>query len=107
MKSKPSISHEDSIAETKLNWFVYMIRTQKGKLYTGISTDVVRRLLEHQEGNKGAKFFRSDGVDALLLLESGYNRSSASIREAEIKKLSRLEKLRLIHLQSPCAFIPS
>lgn len=84
-----------------------MIRTQKGKLYTGITTEVVRRLSEHQNSNKGAKFFRSDGVDALLLVETGYDRSSASIREAEIKKLSRLQKLSLIRLQAPCTFLQS
>jgi putative endonuclease len=77
-------------------WYVYMIRATDQSLYTGITTDVERRFAEHQSGRAGAKYFRGRSPEQLVLVESGYDRSSASIREAQIKKLSREQKLELI-----------
>lgn len=77
-------------------WTVYIIRASDASLYTGITTDVARRFAQHREG-KGAKYFHSGRrPQQLLYQESGHNRSTASRREAEIKKLSRSAKLRLI-----------
>lgn len=83
------------------SWYVYMIRTQGGRLYTGITTDVARRWREHCAGKIGAKFFRSDRPADLCLVESGLTRSSSSQREAAIKKLSPAEKRLLIRCQGP------
>jgi putative endonuclease len=82
-------------------WWVYMVETETGKLYTGISTDVERRFQEHcdRNSNKGAKFFRSDRAKALVFQEPCDNRSEASKREAAIKKLSRREKCVLIGMK--------
>lgn len=77
-------------------WYVYIIRATDQSLYTGITTDVERRFAEHQSGRAGAKYFRGRSPEQLVLVESGYDRSSASIREAQIKKLSREQKLELI-----------
>ncbi len=77
-------------------WYVYIIRATDQSLYTGITTDVERRFAEHQSGRAGAKYFRGRSPVELVLVESGYDRSSASIREAQIKKLSREQKLELI-----------
>lgn len=77
-------------------WYVYMIRATDQSLYTGITTDVERRFAEHQTGRAGAKYFRGRSPEKVVLVESGYDRSSASIREAQIKKLSREQKLQLI-----------
>jgi putative endonuclease len=77
-------------------WFVYIIRATDQSLYTGITTDVERRFAEHQSGRAGAKYFRGRSPEQLVRIESGYDRSSASIREAQIKKLSREQKLQLI-----------
>ncbi|MDG1819717.1 MAG: GIY-YIG nuclease family protein [Porticoccaceae bacterium] len=77
-------------------WFVYMIRATDQSLYTGITTDVERRFAEHKSGRAGAKYFRGRSPEQVVLVESGYDRSSASIREAQIKKLSREQKLQLI-----------
>ena len=77
-------------------WYVYIIRATDQSLYTGITTDVERRSAEHQSGRAGAKYFRGRSPVELVLVESGYDRSSASIREAQIKKLSREQKLELI-----------
>jgi|TARA_B110000879_G_scaffold36542_1_gene50609 putative endonuclease len=77
-------------------WYVYMIRATDQSLYTGITTNVERRFAEHQSGRAGAKYFRGRSPEQVVLVESGYDRSSASIREAQIKKLSREQKLELI-----------
>ena len=77
-------------------WFVYLIRATDNSLYTGITTDVVRRFGEHLSGRAGAKYFRGRSPAAVVFVEGGHDRSSASIREAQIKKLSRRQKLDLI-----------
>jgi len=82
-------------------WFVYMIRTRRGRLYTGITVDMGRRWSEHCSGRAGAKFFRSDRPEALCLVEASSDRSAASRREAAIKKLERAEKQQLIRCQGP------
>ena len=77
-------------------WYVYMVRASDQSLYTGITTDPERRLAEHQSGKAGAKYFRGRGAVAMVYLEASTDRSSASKRESQIKKLSRSEKLALI-----------
>ena len=77
-----------------MNWQVYMLRCCDGSLYTGITTDLARRLRQHGNG-RGAKYFRGRRPERLVYLESGHDRSSASRREAALKALSRAEKLRL------------
>ena len=76
-------------------WQVYIIRCSDDSLYTGITLDVERRLTEHG-GARGAKYFRGKRPRQLVYLEDGHTRSSASRREAAIKKLTRAAKLRLI-----------
>ena len=77
-------------------WYVYIIRATDQSLYTGITTDVQRRFAEHQSGRAGAKYFRGRSPEEIVMVESGHDRSSASIREAQIKKLTREQKLELI-----------
>jgi putative endonuclease len=76
-------------------WQVYIIKTGNGKLYTGITTDIKRRFKEHQN-RKGAKYFRLETPENIVFLEAHENRSKATKREIEIKKLNRKEKLKLI-----------
>lgn len=76
-------------------WYVYMLRCGDGSLYTGSTTDVTRRLSQHQSG-RGAKYTRSRLPVALAYTEEAVDRSSAFRREAAIKKLSRGEKLKLL-----------
>lgn len=78
-----------------MNWQVYIILCSDDSLYTGITTDVERRFAEHAAGT-GAKYFRGRRPNRLLYLEEGHNRSSASRREAQIKKLRPTEKRQLI-----------
>ncbi|GAB3106143.1 GIY-YIG nuclease family protein [Aestuariicella hydrocarbonica] len=80
-------------------WCVYIILSSDGRLYTGITTDIKKRWHAHCHTRQGAKFFRGRSPQKLLHLETGFNRSTASQREAAIKKLSRLQKLALIDQQ--------
>jgi putative endonuclease len=78
-----------------MKYYTYILECEDGTLYTGIATDVRRRIREHIEG-KGAKYTKSRKVKKLLFQEEYKDRSSALKREVEIKKLSRKEKLNLI-----------
>lgn len=84
------------MAKTSDSWFVYIIEAENGYLYTGITTDLERRIKQHRQQQGGARFFRTSPVKRLLYQEKHPNRSSASKREASIKKLSRSAKLALI-----------
>ena len=75
-------------------WKLYILRCGDGSLYTGISTDVQRRLEEHRSG-KGAKYTRSRGPLELIYEEECGDHSAALKRELEIKKLSREQKIKL------------
>ena len=76
-------------------WYVYMLRCGDGSLYTGSTTDVARRLREHQSGT-GAKYTRSRPPVTLAYAEEASDRSAALRREAAIKKLPHRQKLELI-----------
>lgn len=76
--------------------WIYILRCHDGTLYTGYTTDPARRLSVHQSG-KGAKYTRSRLPVELIYQEELADKSSALQREVAIKKLSREEKLQLIH----------
>ena len=79
------------------NWFVYILRCADDTLYTGVTTDLQRRLKEHNQSDKlGAKYTRTRRPVRLQYQESCSDRSAACQREAAIKKLSRRAKLKLI-----------
>ncbi|HRH55840.1 MAG TPA: GIY-YIG nuclease family protein [Candidatus Paceibacterota bacterium] len=79
-------------------WYVYILRCADQTLYTGVTTDLARRVREHNERVEGAKYTRARRPVSLVFSESFPNRSEACIREAAIKKLSRKEKEALMHL---------
>lgn len=80
-------------------YFVYILQCNDGTLYTGMTTDVQRRFREHKEG-KGGNYTRTHGAEKMVYVEECADRSSALKREAAIKKLSRVEKLRLIQVRA-------
>ncbi|MBN1379859.1 MAG: GIY-YIG nuclease family protein [Gammaproteobacteria bacterium] len=81
-----------------MNWTVYILRCADDSLYTGIATDVERRLQEHNQGDRqGSKYTRARLPVALVYSESVIDRAAATRRELEIKSLSRQEKLNLIN----------
>jgi putative endonuclease len=77
-------------------WFVYIMQCADGTLYTGITTDPVRREREHNSGRAGARYTRARRPVALRYSETWPDRASASRREAALKKLPRSAKLRLL-----------
>lgn len=79
-----------------MSWFVYIIEASDNSLYTGITTDLERRFHQHASG-QGAKYFKGRRPVKFVYSENSDTRSSASIREAEIKKLTRLQKQQLIN----------
>ena len=76
-------------------YYVYILRCGDGSLYTGITTDVSRRVAVHNAG-KGAKYTRSRLPVTLVYQESQPDKSAALKRELEIKGFTRTQKLRLI-----------
>ena len=76
-------------------WYLYILRCGDGSLYTGITTDVEKRLEAHKSG-KGAKYTRGRGPLELVYREQCGDHSAALRRELEIKALSREEKLKMI-----------
>lgn len=76
-------------------WSLYILRCGDGTLYTGIAVDVEKRLETHRSG-KGAKYTRGRGPLELVYREECGTHSDALKREAEIKRLSRSEKEKLL-----------
>lgn len=78
-------------------YYVYMVKCADDTLYTGISTELERRVEEHNSSDKGAKYTKVRRPVELVYSETCPDRSTASKREYEIKKkMTRAEKLALI-----------
>jgi putative endonuclease len=77
-------------------YYLYILRCADKALYTGITTDLQRRVAEHNEKKLGAKYTSSRQPVKLVYSKKFKNRSAASREEARIKKLKRSEKLALI-----------
>ncbi len=78
------------------NWFVYILRCSDNSLYTGITTDLERRLKQHNEGSTGARYTRARRPVALAYVETASDRSEAQRREAAIKRLKPAQKEAVI-----------
>ncbi len=78
-----------------MNWSVYIILCTDDTLYTGITIDITKRYQQHASG-QGAKYFRGRQPKQLVYLEPGHNRSTATKREMNLKKLNRNDKAKLI-----------
>ncbi|MDP3956333.1 MAG: GIY-YIG nuclease family protein [bacterium] len=76
-------------------YYVYMLLCKDDTIYTGITTDVDRRLREHRRGI-GSNYTRARHAEKILYTERCADRSVASKREAVIKKMSKAEKLALV-----------
>lgn len=78
-------------------WWVYIVRCADGTLYTGVATDVARRVAEHNgAGKRAARYTRTRRPVTLVYRAPAANRSAACRREYRIKQLSRREKQQLI-----------
>ena len=80
-----------------MSWHVYMLRCADGSLYTGVATDLQRRLQQHNgERTGGPRYTRGRRPVHLVWSAPAPDRGSATRREMAIKKLSRTQKLRLL-----------
>ncbi len=79
------------------DWHIYFVRTRYGSLYTGIATDVARRLAEHEQANgRGAKYLRSKGPLELAYQTKIGDRALALKVERCIKKLKKDQKEHIV-----------
>ena len=81
--------------DKSVQWHVYIVRCRNDALYTGITTDLTRRVDEHNQG-RGARYTRANGPVELEYAEAATSHADALRREREIKRLSRKRKLELI-----------
>jgi putative endonuclease len=79
-----------------MKYFVYLLRCADDTLYCGITTDLLRRVEEHNDSAKGAAYTRSKRPVRLVYSEECTDRAAALRREYEIKQLPRRKKLELI-----------
>ena len=89
-----SQSSSDSVDNTHL-WFVYILESADGTLYTGMTNDIERRLEQHNAGT-AARYTRARTPVKLVHQEESENRSTALKREYAIKQLTRKQKDQLI-----------
>jgi putative endonuclease len=82
-------------------YFVYICRGRTGALYTGISTEPVRRVREHNTSKRGAKWARSQRPVILVWYEGKFTKSVALKFERKLKKLGRQQKLAFIRGDLP------
>jgi len=79
-------------------WFVYMLQCSDGTYYTGITNNIQRRFIEHNESkNKGAKYTRTRRPLKIVYTTVFLTRSEASKEEYRIKRLTRAQKIELIN----------
>ncbi len=81
-------------------YYVYLLECADGTLYAGSTTDVERRLIEHNESVKGAGYTKSRRPVKLLYQEDCGTQSEAQKREYDIKQLTREQKLALVEIGS-------
>ena len=77
-------------------YYLYILKCADKSLYTGITTDLKRRVLEHNGSKLGAKYTAARRPVKIVYSKKFRNRSNASKQEARVKALTRLEKLELI-----------
>ena len=83
------------------SWFVYILRCADNSLYTGITTDIDKRLKQHNGSkNHGAKYTRARQPVILVYQEPSASRSTASKREIALKQLKKADKEDLINRYS-------
>lgn len=85
------------MADKSITWSLYLIRTDKGALYTGITTEVSRRFAEHQAGGaKAAKSLKGKGPLILEFQIAVGSHSSALKLEYQVKRLAKAKKEQIV-----------
>lgn len=78
------------------SWWVYLLRCNDNSLYAGVTTDISRRIDEHNNSKLGAKYTRARRPVSLAYLEEANNKSTACQREYQIRHLTKLKKEHLV-----------
>jgi len=78
------------------SWFLYVVQCSDGTLYTGVTTDIERRIREHNGSKRGAKYTSSRRPVTLVYIKDCKDRMHALREEYAFKSLSRKEKLKII-----------
>ena len=79
-----------------MKYYLYLLQCADTSLYAGITTNLTRRVEEHNSSNLGAKYTKSRRPVQLVYSKAYKNRSEATKAEIALKKLSRIEKIKLI-----------
>jgi putative endonuclease len=97
-KSSRYVSWKSSCLDLLMaQWSVYVVRCRSGALYTGITTDVRRRISEHaQNGGRGAKYLRGKGPLRLVFVRAIGSKDLALRVESQFKKLRKVQKEELV-----------
>lgn len=77
-------------------WWVYLLRCNDNSLYAGVTTDIHRRIDEHNNSKLGAKYTRARRPVSLAYLEEASNKSTACQKEYQIRHLAKLKKELLV-----------
>ncbi len=77
-------------------YFTYIVRCKDASLYTGCTTNLERRVAEHNSSKRGARYTKVRRPVELVYSEKFESRSEAQRRESELKKLPRSGKLALL-----------
>ena len=77
-------------------WYLYVLRCSDDTLYTGVTTDPQRRLIEHNTSKRGAKYTSARRPTQMIYCEEHEDRSSAQKAEYKFKKLTREQKEKII-----------
>jgi putative endonuclease len=79
------------------DWYLYMLRCRDGTLYTGVSTDIERRLAEHQQGGSaGSKYLKGRAPLKVMLQKKVGDKRLALRLENRVKRLAKAEKEKMI-----------
>jgi len=81
---------------TNSAWYVYLLRCNDNSLYAGITTDMNRRLHQHNNTKLGAKYTRAKRPVTLAFIEEATDKSNASKREYQLRKLTKIKKEQLV-----------
>lgn len=87
--------------EPSVTWYVYIVSCKDNSLYTGITTDLLRRIEEHNSRKNGARYTRSRRPVEMVYFEKAASRAIATRREIQIKKLTPVGKKQLIKTCRP------
>lgn len=95
---RSTLRKSSSQSSPMARWSVYIVRCRNGALYTGIATDVRRRIAEHAQSNgKGAKYLRGKGPLRLVFVRAIGTKGSALRVESQLKMLPKAQKEKLVH----------